>query len=176
MPNEEHVGHVELTQEQWIKEHRKDMAFFSRISDVLQEFADVHNITIGKYDHNGPRWIFLFRHPEGGLGQIGIDKSGDENVMVYSIWSVRDYEKRIKGIKTGDIKSFSLDHVELKEGLENIYKTILSWRFEDIKKTRRLFTLNRKRAQDKYEHGLNQIIEGAKYSTNYWDNWNPEKI
>ncbi len=159
---------------EWIKEHRKVMDFFSRISDVLKEFADTHNITIEKYVQNGPRWTFFFRHPKGGLGQIEIDKSGDEQVTVYPLWSVRDYEKRIRGIKSGDTKKFSLDHENLREGLEDVYRLILSWRLEDIEKPGRLFALNRKRAQKKYECGLQQIIEGAKISTCYWDNWNPE--
>jgi hypothetical protein len=159
---------------EWIKEHRRDMVFFSKISAVLQEFADTNNITVEKYVHNGPRWMFLFRHPKGGLGQIEMDKSGEENVTVYSCWSVRDYEKRMKGIKTGNAKSFSLNHKELREGLENVYRIILGWRFEDIEKPRRLFALNRNRAQEKYERGLQQIIEGAKELTCYWDNWNPE--
>jgi len=175
MPNEEHAGHVVLTQEQWIKEHLKDMAFFGRISDVLQEFADAHNITIEKYIQNGPRWGFLFRHPNGGLGQIAIDKTGEEYITVYPLWSVRDYEKRIRGMKTENSRKFSLDHQKLREGLEDIYTLILDWRLEDIEKPRRLFALRRKRAQEKYEHGLQQIIDSAVYLTRFWDNWNPDK-
>ena len=151
------------------------MAFFSRISDVLKEFADSHNITINKYYHNGPNWAFLFRHPEGGLGQIVIDK-GDEQVTVYPVWSVRDYEKRIRGIKSGDVRKFSLDHQKLREGLEDIYRLILSWQLEDVEKPKRLFALNRKRAKEKYERGVQQIIEGAKICTRNWDNWNPERL
>ena len=39
---------------------------------------------------------------------------------------------------------------------------------------RRLFSLNRKHAQAKYERRLQQIIEEAKINNRYWDNWNPE--
>ena len=92
------------------------------------------------------------------------------------MWSVRDYEKRIRGIKSGDVRKFSLEHQKLREGLEDIYRLILSWQLEDIEKPKRLFTLNRKRAKEKYERGLQQIIEGAKIYTRNWDNWNPERL
>lgn len=117
---------------QWNKEFPKVEAFFSKISNVLQEFASSHNLMIKKYYHEGADWTFLFRHPEGGVGQIFAIKEGEEHVGVAGIWYVDDYDALTRYLKHAEVKKCSLEKPTLLALLNETFKLVLSWRKEDL--------------------------------------------
>jgi hypothetical protein len=107
-------------------------AFFRKISKVLKHFARTHNLKIDKYYHQGPAWTFRFRHPKGGVGQIFVRKSDEEHVLVAVDWFIDDYDKLTRYDKHTELQKCSLDHTALRTFLEEMLKTMLSWRKEDL--------------------------------------------
>lgn len=114
------------------KELPKLRAFFHKISKVLKDFAHTHNLKIDKYYHQGSDWAFLFRHPEGGVGKIQVQKCGDDHIMVYPMWWLDDYDANRRDSKHTEGEKCSLDHTALRTLLEGRFKLVLSWRKEDL--------------------------------------------
>lgn len=117
----------------WKKEFVELEAFFSRISEVLEDFAATHNLMIEKYPHHGPEWAFMFRHPNGGVGQIEVEKSGDDHVIVRLSWHIDDYDKLTRFLNYPQQKErCSLDKRALQILLEEKFKLVLSWGKEEL--------------------------------------------
>lgn len=138
----------------WQDDYPKLEAFFAKIADVLEHFANKHNLTIEKYYHEGHEWSFLFRHPLGGIGKIQVSKSRDENVTVYPIWWVDDYEQKRRRIKHLSGEQSTLDKNILAKILEDTLQTILGWQIKDLDFSSRLFFLKSRRKKEifsKYE-------------------------
>ena len=106
--------------------------FFSRIASVLEEFAQTHNLMIEKYYHQGPLWTFMFQHPKGGSGQIEVEKSGRDSVLIRCSWYIDDYDNNTRWLKYPSDEKCSLDHRVLREFLEESLKQIFSWNKEDL--------------------------------------------
>jgi hypothetical protein len=107
-------------------------AFFSKIADVLERFAQSHNLLIDKYYHQGPDWDLLFRHPENGVGQIIVRMFGEEKVKIYPAWWIDNYDVNRRDSKHEEGISCSIKHEELHAMLENLFRKIVSWRKEDL--------------------------------------------
>ena len=116
----------------WKKEFLELEAFFSRISEVLDDFATTYNLMIVKYSHSGPDWTFRFRHPKGGLGQIFVVKQDEEHIGVVSAWDVDDYDTLTRYSKYTEIKKCSLEKPTLLALLDETFKLVLSWQKEDL--------------------------------------------
>lgn len=116
----------------WKKEFLELEAFFSRISEALDDFATTYNLMIVKYSHSGPDWTFRFRHPKGGLGQIFAIKQDEEHIGVACAWQVDDYDTLTRYSKYTEIKKCSLEKPALLALLNETFKLVLSWRKEDL--------------------------------------------
>ena len=108
--------------------------FFSRIAEVLKQFAKEHNLRLEKYYHQGPDWEFTFSHPEGGVGKIQVQKCDEDHVMVYPMWWVDYYDTSRRDAKNVEGEKCSLDHNVVRLQLKKMLKLVLSWRKEDLKK------------------------------------------
>jgi hypothetical protein len=116
-----------------VKEYPKLEAFFSKISDTLEGFARKHNLTIEKYYHQGPDWELMFRHPKGGIAYVDVRKDDDEHVTISGVWWVDDYDQYTRSIKHQQGPQCTLENSILLAELNNTFKTVLSWRQEDLK-------------------------------------------
>lgn len=116
----------------WKKEFFELEAFFGEISEVLEDFAATYNLMIEKYPHHGPEWAFMFRHPNGGVGQIEVEKSGQDHVIIRNSWHIDDYNKNMRLLKNPKGEECSLDNQNLRTQLEKIFKIMLSWQQDDL--------------------------------------------
>ena len=115
------------------KEYPKLEVFFAQFSDVIDTFATFHNLTVDKYYHQSASWSYLFKHPQGGIGKIEIQKLGDEDVMVNPIWWLDDYEMFTRYLKHGEAKKCSItDKDVLRQLLGDALSQVLSWRTTDL--------------------------------------------
>jgi hypothetical protein len=124
MPN----GHPKWTE----KELPKLEEFFSKIASVLEEFARAHNLMIERYYHQGSAWTFMFQNSKGGNGQIEVEKSGHDSVLIRRSWYIDDYDNNTRWLKYPLGKKYSLEHRILREVLEESLKQIFSWNKEDL--------------------------------------------
>ncbi len=116
----------------WKKDFVELEAFFSRISEVLEDFATTYNLMIEKYPHHCPNWAFRFRHPEGGRSQIFAIKQGDEHVGVAGAWQISDYDTLTLYSKHTETKKSSLEEPTLLLALNEMLNLIISWKKEDL--------------------------------------------
>lgn len=107
-------------------------AFFAKISSVLESFANNHNMLIVKYFHDGPSWSFQFKHPLDGSGQIEVEKTDDDSVLLRKSWSIDDYDISTRFLKYPPGKKMGLDHAELHQALEDALTDILQWKKDDL--------------------------------------------
>ncbi len=114
------------------KELPKLERFFNRIATVLEEFAQIHNLMIERYYHEGPGWTFMFQHPKGGSGQIEIERSGQNAILIRCSWYIDDYDNNTRWLKYPPGQKCSLDHATLKAVLEESLRQIFSWNKEDL--------------------------------------------
>ena len=115
-----------------VKEFPKLEMFFSKISDILEFFADTHNLMIDKYYHQGPDWTFRFRHPEGGVCSLFVIKEGEDYVKVAVAWHMDDYDKLVRYTKHAEPKKYSLEKPILLAALNEMLNLVLSWHKEDL--------------------------------------------
>jgi len=116
------------------KELPKLETFFGKISDVLEDFATSHNLTIIKYYHQGRDWTLRFRHPEGGLGQIFVLKKGEDEIGLSSSWQIANYDECTLRSKHTEIKSYQLNDNLLFNRLQKALKEILTWGRDELGK------------------------------------------
>ena len=126
MPN----GHPDWSK----KELPKLKVFFGRIAPVLKKFAKDHNLMIEQYYHQCPSWDFVFKHPEGGVGQITVLKcyDSDDCLLVVATWWLDDYDSCVRSAKDSHQVKLSLDDPALYKSLYELLGLILSWRKEDL--------------------------------------------
>ena len=115
-----------------VKEYPKLEAFFSKISPILEGFANKHNLLIEKYYHQGPNWDFRFRHPKGGLAYVSVRRVNDQHIAIDGVWWVDDYDRYTRSIKHQQGPQFTLEKPVLLTELNNMFSTVLSWRQEDL--------------------------------------------
>src|SRR3989339_132372 len=94
-------------------------AFFAKISPVLDDFSKVHNLCIEKYPHDGPEWAFLFKHPIGGMGQIEVERSDENSILIRLSWCIDDYDTSVRFLKYPAPKQVGIEFTELRNALEN---------------------------------------------------------
>ena len=136
----------------WEKKERPILEkFFEKISKVLSEFANSHNLMIEKYYHQGPGWSLMFRHPKGGRAQIEVGKSSDDSVVVSPSWWIDDYENATRWWKYLEGEKSSLDHNALRTILEDMFKLIISWNKGDLKAYKSKYYNNWKKHYSKEE-------------------------
>ena len=116
----------------WEKKFPKVKEFFAKISKVLQDFANTHNLLVTKYYRQWPAWTFVFRHPKGGCGEIEVEKAGNRKVIIRPSWSITDFENSAFWVKEPKRVKSSLDHEALQKVLEETLKQIISWEKDDL--------------------------------------------
>jgi len=109
-------------------------AFFSKISSVLESFSNEHNLLIEKYYHEGPSWNFQFKHPVDGVGKIQVQKNDNDTVCVGYVWWIDDYDTSTSFMKCTPPggEQIGLDHIELRQALEDALEDILRWEKKDL--------------------------------------------
>jgi hypothetical protein len=107
-------------------------SFFARIASVLEDFAGSHNLLIEKYYHDGPAWSFKFKHPVAGIGQIEVEKSDKDSILLRGSWWIDDYDTSTRFMKYPSAKKIGVEHNELRNALENALAEILQWRREEL--------------------------------------------
>lgn len=131
--------------------------FFSRISGVLEAFAKTYNLTIEKYYHQGPSWVFVFRHPKSGNGQIEVEKAGDDSVVIRPSWYLDDYDNNTRWLKYPEGQEYSLDETILRNVLNKSLKEVISWERKELKPLKsRYYTWNKKVSKKKFEEQQNK--------------------
>ncbi len=114
------------------KEYPKLEQYFSKISKVLEDFANRHNLQIDKYYHQSPSWTFRFRHPKEGIGQIAVVRQGENSVKIHPGYWLDDYKTGKRFLKTCEYEICSLDKISIKMILEKNLMQILSWDKNDL--------------------------------------------
>jgi len=114
------------------KELPKVKAFFGKIADILNKFANRHNLNIEKYTQDGPAWDFLFRHPEGGSCYVQVRMYDKRHVELCGDWSIYDIDTGISYDKHTHLSQCSTDKIELENKLEEMLALVLSWNREDL--------------------------------------------
>lgn len=77
-------------------------AFYRNISADLEAFACEHHLTIWKYPHRAPMWMFHFLHPAGGFAWLQLycanDLKNGEGIRAWisGNWYVDDHERRLR--------------------------------------------------------------------------------
>ena len=117
----------------WEKKRPKVEEFFGKISNVLEDFASTHNLSIDKYVRQWPCWIFVFRHPKGGSGGIQVEKAGNRSVIIRPSWCIVDFENSSWSVREPKRVKCSLNHEALLRVLEETFKQIISWKKEDLR-------------------------------------------
>ncbi|MEC4684292.1 MAG: hypothetical protein VST71_00975 [Nitrospirota bacterium] len=124
MPN----GDYTTSREEW----DKIRAFFDSRAEILNKFAQKFNLYIDKYYHDTKGWCFRFRHPEGGIGGVGIYREDDATVQLVSYWQICEYDTFTMYSKWGDKKTFAINQIDLYGELEKELRNVLSWRKEEL--------------------------------------------
>lgn len=106
--------------------------FFAKISPVLEDFTKSHNLLIERYPHDGPAWFFMFKHPVAGMGQIEVEKSSQDAILVRWSWSIDDYDTSTRFLKYPPPKKIGMEHGEVRNALENALEEILRWKKEEL--------------------------------------------
>ncbi len=106
--------------------------FFNKISDVLEDFAATYNLLIEKYPHHGSSWTFRFKHPLEGSGQIEVEKTSDDSVLIRKSWSIDDYDTSTRFLKYITGESIGIDHSQLFKTLEDTLDDILQWKKDEL--------------------------------------------
>lgn len=105
---------------------------FGKVASILLKFAQKYEITIGKYHREGPDWIFRFRHPQGGIGNIGAHENNDNNIMIYAYWWWDDYDSDRRDSKIANNIICTSDEKDLMEALNSKLLEVLSWQKCDL--------------------------------------------
>ncbi|MBN2019083.1 MAG: hypothetical protein JW749_02525 [Sedimentisphaerales bacterium] len=113
------------------QEHPVLEAFFEKISSAIYSFSQKHNLLIDKYYHQLPNWSLRFKHPQGGVGNITIQKSGD-CLWIGVSWWIDDYDLNTRHTKAAEIGECDLDVNLLYKKLKECLETILSWKKEEL--------------------------------------------
>ncbi len=120
---------MSINPEDWFEKRKPELdRFFSKISDVLNTFADVHNLKIEKYSHNFPMWTFVFRHPKEGIAQIEVRKEeDDDNVRICPGWWIDKAKPFTRFWYSSEGEISSLEPGVLEMFLKNALKNIAQW-------------------------------------------------
>lgn len=141
----------------WEKKLPKVEIFFGKISKVLEDFANDHNLLIGKYYRQWPAWTFIFRHPKGGSGKIEVEKAGSRSVIVRSSWYIVNFENSTWFVREPKGVKCSLSHDALLRVLEDTFQQIISWEKDDLKAVKsKHYNGCKQYVKEEYEEQLNK--------------------
>ncbi len=115
----------------WKDEYPKLEQFFLKIANILNRFAELHNLKTNKYYHQFPSWDLQFRHPKGGVGQIEIGRSKSDDLDIFISWWKDDFEQNIRYIKSPKKQTISTTMLT-QDFLENLFREVLSWDESDL--------------------------------------------
>ena len=104
-------------------------AFFSPLAPVLEAFASKHNMKIVRYYHQSPTWSLQFRHPEGGIAKIDVERCANREVKIWACWWHDDYDRATRSIKRRDGRRTKVPCLDLEAALETTLTTVVSWEF-----------------------------------------------
>ena len=106
--------------------------FFAKIAPVLEDFARAHNLLIEKYPHDGPAWFFMFKYPVAGMGQIDVEKFGQDAILVRCSWGINDYDTSTRFLKYPPPKKVGIKHPEVRKAIEDALDGILRWKRDEL--------------------------------------------
>ena len=102
--------------------------FFDPFKELIEGFADHHNLYFQKYYHDSPSWSLCFNNPKGGKAKISIVREKNDSLSVNSTWWLDDYDKYTRYIHWGSKKSCEKDVNSLSNALKSELFEILSWK------------------------------------------------
>ncbi len=137
------------------KELPKLRTFFRGIKSVLKKFASDHNLKIEKYYHQGSGWTFRFRHPDGGVGSITVNRYDETQVIIYPHWYIDHYDTTRRDFKKAQGTKCFLESQTLRSQLVETLMLVISWRKEQlIKGVENPYCEKIKRSQKQFEKDL----------------------
>lgn len=66
--------------------------FFGVIAPVIEAFVQRHHLRLQKYYHESSSWDLLFRHPQGGIAKIEVQREPGETLGIAAIWWYDDFD------------------------------------------------------------------------------------
>jgi hypothetical protein len=103
--------------------------FFRPLQTLLTDFAQQHTLKLTKYYHQAPAWMFAFRHPKGGVGQIEVSRADSHRLGITGCWWYDDYVSLQRNLKRHSGRSLTLESPDIADELEACLYRILSWEF-----------------------------------------------
>ncbi len=101
--------------------------FFEPLASQLQEFAQCHGLKLEKYYHEAPIWSFLFRHPQGGVAKIDVEKQLEDRCAIHQYWWKDDYDAGVRSLRQQQGQVLPRDAKDAKALLDAALEEILSW-------------------------------------------------
>jgi hypothetical protein len=124
MPNGNHT----ITPSEWMR--IRD--FFHKLTEVLLDFAAMHNLKVDEYYHESPSWSFRFRHPKGGGASVDLERLDDLTIRITGSWYLDEYETFTRHLKWGPKHDYLLKIIDLRKELEATLREVLSWEKKEL--------------------------------------------
>lgn len=109
-------------------------AFLERIAPALESFADRHALTIWKYPHHQPLWMFHFLHPKGGFGwlQLSCDTFAKNprsvRAWIQGGWSIDEHGRNCRLVSSmPSRKEIPPDIERIVEALGALLSSVIEW-------------------------------------------------
>lgn len=104
--------------------------FFGVIAPVIEAFVQRHHLRLQKYYHESSSWDLLFRHPQGGIAKIEVQREPGETLGIAAIWWYDDFDASTRYIRRSGKKVCILPDPELLvQELQTAFCDLLSWPF-----------------------------------------------
>ena len=108
--------------------------FLERMAPALENFAYRHSLTIRKYPHHQPIWMFHFLHPKGGFGwlQLYCDtfSNAPESVRAWiqGEWYIDEHDRNCRLVSsTPSRKEIEPDVERIVDALELLLSSVIEW-------------------------------------------------
>jgi len=107
------------------------------IYGVCEEFAKHHNLKLEK-SKSGTFFIFLFKHPLGGCGHVGLIIPRIGKCILCGEWALFDLEKQIIGHRWHRKELESIEKHTLANVLEEMLRLVMGWEKGDWQHERKM--------------------------------------
>lgn len=109
-------------------------AFLERIAPAMESFAYRHSLTIWKYPHHQPIWMFHFLHPKGGFGwlQLYCDSFSNDpksvRAWIQGEWYVDEHARNCRLVSSiPSRKEIEPDNERIVDALESLLSSVIEW-------------------------------------------------
>ncbi|MBL4890209.1 MAG: hypothetical protein JKX97_09350 [Candidatus Lindowbacteria bacterium] len=115
-------------------EHPEYEQRYADYAEHLLKFAKQHNLLLEKYDKDACTWSFLFKHPNGGHGNIGLRIHDTGRVYIGSSYVIDRYDEFRRYIKFGgdDTHDLARSAANIIRALESQLRIMLGWQLTDL--------------------------------------------